>query len=51
MARLIEDRIKRPLAEALLFGELAVGGSARVDRKDDGLVVDVLRSGPAGLLQ
>jgi ATP-dependent Clp protease ATP-binding subunit ClpA len=56
MARLIEDRIKRPLAEALLFGELATGGSARVDRVDgaDGkpeLKIEVLRSGPAGLPQ
>jgi ATP-dependent Clp protease ATP-binding subunit ClpA len=63
MARLIEDRVKRPLAEALLFGDLQNGGAVRVDRqgtessqnnkdnKDDGLHVEVLRSGPAGLLQ
>jgi len=36
MARLIEDRIKRPLSEALLFGSLSTGGTARVDRKPDG---------------
>ncbi|MDD9968326.1 MAG: ATP-dependent Clp protease ATP-binding subunit ClpA [Myxococcales bacterium] len=30
MARLIEDQIKRPLAEALLFGALKEGGVARV---------------------
>jgi ATP-dependent Clp protease ATP-binding subunit ClpA len=51
MARLVEDRIKRPLSEALLFGELATGGSARIELRDDELVVDVLRSGPAGLPQ
>jgi ATP-dependent Clp protease ATP-binding subunit ClpA len=56
MARLIEDRIKRPLSEALLFGELATGGSARVDRVAgvDGtpeLKIEVLRSGPAVLPQ
>jgi ATP-dependent Clp protease ATP-binding subunit ClpA len=56
MARLIEDRIKRPLSEALLFGELATGGSARVDRVagEDGtpaLKIEVLRSGPAVLPQ
>ncbi|HEY2733313.1 MAG TPA: AAA family ATPase, partial [Polyangiales bacterium] len=57
MARLIEDKIKRPLAEALLFGELADGGTARVDRIDadaDGqptLAIEVTRSGPAGLPQ
>jgi ATP-dependent Clp protease ATP-binding subunit ClpA len=53
MARLIEDRIKRPLSEALLFGDLANGGVAKVDRKDgaEDLSVEVLQSGPAGLLQ
>ncbi|HEX4354323.1 MAG TPA: AAA family ATPase, partial [Polyangiales bacterium] len=57
MARLIEDKIKRPLAEALLFGELADGGTARVERIEadaDGqpaLAIEVTRSGPAGLPQ
>jgi ATP-dependent Clp protease ATP-binding subunit ClpA len=53
MARLIEDRIKRPLSEALLFGDLANGGVAKVERKqgDEGLSVEVVQSGPAGLLQ
>ncbi len=36
MARLIEDKIKRPLAEALLFGSLSAGGTARVERNADG---------------
>ena len=36
MARLIEDRIKRPLSEALLFGSLHTGGTARVERTADG---------------
>ncbi len=30
MARLIQEKIKKPLAEALLFGELAEGGDVRV---------------------
>jgi ATP-dependent Clp protease ATP-binding subunit ClpA len=30
MARLIQERIKRPLAEELLFGKLVGGGSVRV---------------------
>ncbi len=34
MARLIERELRRPLAEALLFGPLAKGGKARVDLKD-----------------
>ena len=50
MARLIEDKIKRPLSEALLFGELENGGAVVVERKDDGLDVQVVKSGP-GLLQ
>jgi ATP-dependent Clp protease ATP-binding subunit ClpA len=37
MGRLVEERIKRPLAEALLFGELHEGGRAEVDAVGDGL--------------
>jgi ATP-dependent Clp protease ATP-binding subunit ClpA len=33
MARLIERELRRPLAEAILFGPLAKGGKARVDLK------------------
>jgi ATP-dependent Clp protease ATP-binding subunit ClpA len=36
MARLIQERIKRPLAEELLFGKLAGGGSVRVSLGKDG---------------
>ena len=40
MARLIQDHIKRPLAEEILFGALAdEGGIARIDVKNDGLVL------------
>ncbi len=37
MARLIQDSIKRPLADAILFGDLAGGGSVlvTVDKKDE----------------
>ena len=35
MARLIEQTIKRPLAEAILFGELKSGGDALIELKDD----------------
>ena len=34
MARLIERELRRPLAEALLFGPLKKGGKAKVDFKD-----------------
>jgi ATP-dependent Clp protease ATP-binding subunit ClpA len=35
MARLIERVVKKPLAEALLFGNLASGGSVRVVVEND----------------
>ncbi len=37
MARLIQDKIKKPLAEHLLFGELANGGNVEIhlDEKDE----------------
>jgi len=37
MARLIEDRLKKPLADAILFGKLQKGGKARIARDGDGL--------------
>ena len=36
MARVIQEHIKRPLAEELLFGSLAEGGHVRVDVGGDG---------------
>jgi ATP-dependent Clp protease ATP-binding subunit ClpA len=40
MSRLIENTLKKPLAEALLFGELAEsGGVAHVELKDDKVVL------------
>jgi ATP-dependent Clp protease ATP-binding subunit ClpA len=37
MGRLVEERIKRPLAEALLFGALTQGGRVDVDAEGDEL--------------
>jgi ATP-dependent Clp protease ATP-binding subunit ClpA len=37
MARLIERVVKKPLSEALLFGSLASGGTARVVVEGDQL--------------
>ncbi|MFT6916208.1 MAG: ATP-dependent Clp protease ATP-binding subunit ClpA [Motiliproteus sp.] len=37
MARLIQEEIKRPLAEQVLFGELVEGGEVRVSVEDDKL--------------
>ncbi len=36
MARVIQEHIKRPLAEELLFGSLADGGHVRITVNDDG---------------
>ncbi len=41
MARLIQEKIKKPLAEALLFGELAGGGHLRITVKDDELAFEM----------
>jgi ATP-dependent Clp protease ATP-binding subunit ClpA len=40
MARLIERVIKKPLSEALLFGNLVHGGTARIGVRDGELVVE-----------
>ena len=36
MARVLQEHVKRPLAEELLFGRLAGGGSVRVSLAEDG---------------
>jgi ATP-dependent Clp protease ATP-binding subunit ClpA len=36
MARLIQEQIKRPLAEELLFGKLAAGGTVKIGVSEDG---------------
>ena len=40
MARLIQQEIKKPLAEEMLFGQLINGGVVRVSCQDDKLVFD-----------
>jgi ATP-dependent Clp protease ATP-binding subunit ClpA len=42
MARLIQEKIKKPLAEELLFGKLEHGGNVLVSEKDDKLTIEVL---------
>ncbi len=37
MARLVDTTIKKPLAEALLFGDLKDGGKAHVEVGGEGL--------------
>lgn len=42
MARVIQEEIKKPLAEELLFGRLAEGGTVKVDVVDGELQFDIL---------
>jgi ATP-dependent Clp protease ATP-binding subunit ClpA len=42
MARVIQEHIKRPLAEELLFGRLAGGGQVRVSVSDDGSKLELV---------
>ncbi|MEW6765524.1 MAG: ATP-dependent Clp protease ATP-binding subunit ClpA [Pseudomonadota bacterium] len=46
MARLIQEQIKRPLAEELLFGSLTEGGQVRVERAVDGAGLQVIAVEP-----
>ena len=41
MARVIQEHIKRPLAEELLFGKLVGGGTVRASVKADGSGLDL----------
>lgn len=41
MGRLIQDKIKKPLADALLFGELERGGVVRINAHNDDLVLEI----------
>ena len=43
MARLIQDKVKKPLAEEILFGSLsAKGGTVKIDIADDDVVLEVV---------
>jgi ATP-dependent Clp protease ATP-binding subunit ClpA len=42
MARIIQDKIKKPLAEELLFGKLEHGGHIVITEKDDNLHIDII---------
>ena len=44
MARLIQDKLKKPLANELLFGQLVNGGSVRVALDKDELTFDIVSS-------
>lgn len=42
MSRLVQDKIKRPLADELLFGKLSEGGHVRVVLRDGDLALDLV---------
>src|SRR5271156_364817 len=44
LARVIQEYIKKPLAEELLFGKLVKGGSVKVTMKDDKLALEVIEA-------
>ncbi|MCB5425348.1 ATP-dependent Clp protease ATP-binding subunit ClpA [Altererythrobacter sp. CC-YST694] len=46
MARLIQDKVKQPLAEELLFGKLAHGGEVHVSVKEDRLNFELTPAPP-----
>ena len=46
MARLIQEKIKQPLAEELLFGKLVGGGEVKVRMKDGQLAFEITPAPP-----
>ncbi len=46
MGRLIQEKVKQPLAEELLFGKLVGGGEVRVELKDDALAFEITPAAP-----
>jgi ATP-dependent Clp protease ATP-binding subunit ClpA len=46
MGRLIQEKIKQPLAEELLFGKLVHGGEVKVHLKDDALAFEIVSAPP-----
>ena len=46
MGRLIQEKIKQPLAEELLFGKLVHGGEVKVKLKDDALTFEIVPAAP-----
>ena len=46
LGRIIQEQIKRPLAEEILFGKLEQGGTVKVDLKDDEITFDIKTGKP-----
>ena len=39
MGRVVQEHIKKPLADKLLFGELVMGGEVLIDIKKDDIII------------
>ena len=48
LARVIQNSIKKPLADEILFGNLSKGGLVQVDANDEGLTFVIQAAPPAG---
>ena len=48
LARVVQEHIKKPLAEMMLFGDLTDGGLAKVTLKDDEIIVTSVPAQPKG---
>jgi ATP-dependent Clp protease ATP-binding subunit ClpA len=48
LARIIQDNIKKPLADEILFGKLAKGGTVKIGVKDGALAFDIIEAPPRG---
>jgi ATP-dependent Clp protease ATP-binding subunit ClpA len=46
MARLVQEKIKQPLAEELLFGKLVNGGEVKVRIKDNAPAFEIVPAAP-----
>jgi ATP-dependent Clp protease ATP-binding subunit ClpA len=46
MGRLVQEKIKQPLAEELLFGKLIHGGEVKVTIKDDAPAFEIVPAPP-----
>jgi ATP-dependent Clp protease ATP-binding subunit ClpA len=46
MGRLIQEKIKQPLAEELLFGKLVHGGEVSIKLKDNALTFEIVSAPP-----
>jgi len=49
LARVIQEHVKKPLAEELLFGRLARGGAVKVALKDGALTFEYVEAAPPAL--